>query len=1086
MSNTAANPASGEKENMSVLQIGGPLAAGLRAPAKTDTATQTGRTWSANMWREWDMKGRATFRPASNEQGRPVYHPDAEEAELQLRQLKKEVRQANEERDLVKAQLVMKDKEIKRRDHHIFKELEDSMSSSALPGRLVRLMKECLVSGQTEEVRMLREKVAALEAAAEVSRVSFLVPGASIADATSIAPSTPVASKLSGRFDEDAAPSPVRRHKSFSGGSSRNLTGGGGGGEALQAARAEIERLNKLNAAHEVIREGLEKRVSQLEAQLQRNTLPADGTAGVAASSLGADGARAGAGDKDGKGNWESLYTVDGSGFDNYIRRLAGLAELPSSAAGTDAQVAVRVGTDVKSKRRPAVQVQGAGGDSEAVYEVTCYTSDLEGAGTSSNCYITLRGGGGEFGPCLLDRSDAHPATPGVGVLSRNATDVFDIVAPNVEPLHSIIMSLDMAGSSPSWHVRTVTLRRARTGKSEPKSYRFEWNNWVGPPQGTPVSSSDPVSVTLFPETAHNVVGAPGGRVRVSAEGAGKKQQHTGAAHPGGAGSAGQRMVINKTALSTACESIVSAVKELHRPTSVCTQGGLELFARLCGQAGGALHATSTESIQIPSSCRNLNVMIVGPRQLCSELVEWYGGCVMPDTGLGTKARFTLIKSLARGGDGKAQYAVGEDGKGRLGRVAKVGEAVQGLMGSMAVAEVACSQGRMAQVDFIHPPVIEGNPPQGGPSSVVQQTLNEVREVLQNQVESLKAIFTSIDQDGNGNIDVDEWKEALKKLGLDMPAPRAERLFKALDVSGDGEIEYGEFLAVFKPALTKYPYDLEAAMKAVAAQVDLIIFLVDPKSIHYNARELALIQSLYTAHAAKLRIAFYARESLQKDGKLCSHILPAARHRLEEVMGLASNTLLGHMPVIWAPSSNSSKADAGAVVDNQIDQVLVWVLEALLALENLAADQTDHNIRVLLDGLWSCKDIDMQAAARARLTEWLQAWRDASARRKTPSFKRLHTVLDTALKDVKRGHVVAEDVESWTPKRVAQWLVDCNPKFEPYKNNFEDDQVTGKRLLRVTEDMLKKKYHVTSLGHRKEMLRHLDALIRGRKAWLKH
>jgi hypothetical protein len=40
---------------------------------------------------------------------------------------------------------------------------------------------------------------------------------------------------------------------------------------------------------------------------------------------------------------------------------------------------------------------------------------------------------------------------------------------------------------------------------------------------------------------------------------------------------------------------------------------------------------------------------------------------------------------------------------------------------------------------------------------------------------------------------------------------------------------------------------------------------------------------------------------------------------------------------------------------------------------------------------------------------------------------RLHEVLDKALKDAKRGHVVHEDVEGWTPKRVSEWLSSCNP-----------------------------------------------------------
>ena len=40
--------------------------------------------------------------------------------------------------------------------------------------------------------------------------------------------------------------------------------------------------------------------------------------------------------------------------------------------------------------------------------------------------------------------------------------------------------------------------------------------------------------------------------------------------------------------------------------------------------------------------------------------------------------------------------------------------------------------------------------------------------------------------------------------------------------------------------------------------------------------------------------------------------------------------------------------------------------------------------------------------------------------------------------------------------------------------------------VRLTEEALKKKLNITSLGHRKEMLRHLEALLRARKAFLKH
>jgi len=58
--------------------------------------------------------------------------------------------------------------------------------------------------------------------------------------------------------------------------------------------------------------------------------------------------------------------------------------------------------------------------------------------------------------------------------------------------------------------------------------------------------------------------------------------------------------------------------------------------------------------------------------------------------------------------------------------------------------------------------------------------------------------------------------------------------------------------------------------------------------------------------------------------------------------------------------------------------------------------------------------------------------------------------------------------------------------FAQYGATFVDEEVTGKRLVRLSEEILKKKLQVTSLGHRKELVRHLDALLRARKAFLMH
>jgi len=216
------------------------------------------------------------------------------------------------------------------------------------------------------------------------------------------------------------------------------------------------------------------------------------------------------------------------------------------------------------------------------------------------------------------------------------------------------------------------------------------------------------------------------------------------------------------------------------------------------------------------------------------------------------------------------------------------------------------------------------------------------------------------------------------------PGPRAERIFKVLDVSGDGDIEYAEFLAAFKPPFT-YQYDLEAATEAAAGAADLVVVLVDPKAIHYNARELSLIGRVHARCAGKMRVACYLREALRTDSKLRSHLLPATRHRLEQAMLLPSNALVGHLPNLWVPAADGT-GDISPIVDNQLDEVLIWIKDALLALENGGVDETEHSLRVLLDALWSCADGNVAASARSQLSAWLQAWRDATGLSLFPSL----------------------------------------------------------------------------------------------------
>ena len=66
--------------------------------------------------------------------------------------------------------------------------------------------------------------------------------------------------------------------------------------------------------------------------------------------------------------------------------------------------------------------------------------------------------------------------------------------------------------------------------------------------------------------------------------------------------------------------------------------------------------------------------------------------------------------------------------------------------------------------------------------TILDRPSASIRDLLQNQADSLASIFKEIDKDASGQIDVHEWTAALQKLGLDMPGPRAERIFNASHV----------------------------------------------------------------------------------------------------------------------------------------------------------------------------------------------------------------------------------------------------------------------------------------------------------------
>ncbi|GLI62801.1 hypothetical protein VaNZ11_005550 [Volvox africanus] len=63
------------------------------------------------------------------------------------------------------------------------------------------------------------------------------------------------------------------------------------------------------------------------------------------------------------------------------------------------------------------------------------------------------------------------------------------------------------------------------------------------------------------------------------------------------------------------------------------------------------------------------------------------------------------------------------------------------------------------------------------------------------EITGLRALFMEMDSDGSGSITVEELRQALQRKGTLIPAEELERIMAQADISGDGVLDYEEFLA---------------------------------------------------------------------------------------------------------------------------------------------------------------------------------------------------------------------------------------------------------------------------------------------------
>ena len=74
----------------------------------------------------------------------------------------------------------------------------------------------------------------------------------------------------------------------------------------------------------------------------------------------------------------------------------------------------------------------------------------------------------------------------------------------------------------------------------------------------------------------------------------------------------------------------------------------------------------------------------------------------------------------------------------------------------------------------------------------------QLRRILQRNLLRIVDLFKRWDVDGSGDVDADEFCEALGALGYDLPRAEAEALFDSFDSDASGSIDYRELQAALE------------------------------------------------------------------------------------------------------------------------------------------------------------------------------------------------------------------------------------------------------------------------------------------------
>jgi hypothetical protein len=246
------------------------------------------------------------------------------------------------------------------------------------------------------------------------------------------------------------------------------------------------------------------------------------------------------------------------------------------------------------------------------------------------------------------------------------------------------------------------------------------------------------------------------------------------------------------------------------------------------------------EKIDMPKPGRKAIVLVLGNGGGPQSFIEHYIGDTMKNAGLGTNHAFCIVTE-GRPGD----VEKGDLGLQRL-NVPEVNKlrSIRGIERSV-LAEQMLPGGKfdrdLDQLVFVKGPSIEGPVKTSGQ---VSTTLEAIRNYVATSQAPLREEFRAMAGDGS-TVNARSFVKGVQSMQLNLQQQDITAVFEALDVTGDGQIEWDEFQVAFKPSDANYQIsDVESAVLRFADVADQVLIMADPVRLRFQLRELQLYSQL--------------------------------------------------------------------------------------------------------------------------------------------------------------------------------------------------------------------------------------------------